>query len=110
MANAWGPVPGWSGEYEWIGLIPFEGLPQSRNPQAGYVVTCNQAVTTPEYPYYINTYFVADARARRVTTRLQALQAGQATVEDMAAIHADRLSLPHRKLCWPGMGIWTVPP
>ena len=94
LANGWAPVPGWTGEYEWTGQIPFEVMPQTRNPPAGYAVTCNQRVTTAEYPYYINTYFVADYRARRITTRLQASSPGTATVEDMAAIHADRMSIP----------------
>ena len=94
VANGWVPVPGWTGEYEWTGQIPFEAMPQTRNPPAGYVVTCNQRVTTADYPYYINTYFVADYRARRVTARLQALQSKRATGEDMAAIHADRVSIP----------------
>ena len=94
LANGWAPVPGWTGEYEWTGQIPFEAMPQTRNPAAGYAVTCNQRVTTADYPYYINTYFVADYRARRITTRLQALPPGTATVEDMAAIHADRVSIP----------------
>jgi penicillin G amidase len=94
LANGWAPVPGWTGEYEWTGQIPFEAMPQTRNPLAGYAVTCNQRVTTAEYPYYINTYAVADYRARRITTRLQSLSPGTGTVEDMAAIHADRVSIP----------------
>jgi penicillin amidase len=94
LANGWAPVPGWSGEYEWTGQIPFEAMPQTRNPSIGYAVTCNQRVTTAEYPYYISTYFVADYRARRITTRLQALPPGTATIEDMAAIHAERVSIP----------------
>jgi len=97
MANAWAPVPGWTGEHEWDGQIPFDELPHARNPEAGFVVTCNNAVTTADYPYYINTYFAADYRARRVTTRLQELPAA-ATVADMASIHADRVSLPARVL------------
>jgi penicillin amidase len=51
-------------------------------------------VTTADYPYYINTYFTADYRARRITARLQACETKPATVDDMAALHADRVSLP----------------
>lgn len=94
LANAWGPVPGWTGEHEWTGQIPFEDMPQIRNPQVGYAVTCNQRVTGADYPYYINTYFVPDHRARRITTRLQALRSQAASVEDMAKVHADRVSIP----------------
>ena len=130
MANAWAAVPGWDGKHEWQGVIPFEDMPQTRNPSVGYVVTCNQGVAPADYPYYINTYFGADTRARRVTARLQELAPGGATVADMAAVHADRLSLPaqtcqHRCWrkrrrpatlwlpkratgCWPGIAAWTA--
>ena len=94
MANAWAAVPGWDGCHEWQRAIPFGDMPQSRNPSAGYVVTCNQGVAPADYPYYINTYFGADTRARRVTARLQELAPGSATVAHMAAVHADRLSIP----------------
>ena len=46
MANAWIPVPGWTGEHEWRGRIPFEEMPSARNPETGFVVTCNNAPTT----------------------------------------------------------------
>ena len=79
-ANAWVPVPGWTGEHEWRGRIGFEELPNARNPAAGFVVTCNNAPTTADYPHYINTFFAPDWRARRITARLGALPAGSATI------------------------------
>ena len=98
MANAWVPVPGWTGEHEWQGQIPFEELPSARNPQAGFVVTCNNAPTTADYPHYINTFFAADWRARRIAARLGEIPPGTAKPADMAAIHADRESIPGRIL------------
>lgn len=94
MANAWCAVPGWTGAHEWNGQIPFAAMPQMRNPPAGFVVTCNNGVTTHDYPYYINTYFAIDYRARRITERLQALRPGSATVDTMGAVHADCVSIP----------------
>ncbi len=94
MANAWIPVPGWTGDHEWRGRIPFEEMPNARNPEAGFVVTCNNAPTTADYPHYINTLFAPDWRARRVSARLAAIPAGAATPKDMASIHADRESIP----------------
>ena len=96
MANAWIPVPGWTGDHEWRGRIPFEEMPNARNPEAGFVVTCNNAPTTADYPHYINTFFAPDWRARRVSARLAALPAGAAKPQDMASIHADRESIPAR--------------
>ena len=98
MANAWTPVPGWTGEHEWRGRIPFEEMPRARNPHPGFIVTCNNAPTTADYPHYINTTFAPDWRARRVTARVTEIPAGTATPADMASIHADRESVPARML------------
>jgi penicillin amidase len=32
------PVPGWNGEYEWTGFVPFEQLPSVYNPPNGFIV------------------------------------------------------------------------
>ena len=92
--NAWTPVAGWEDDYEWQGEIPFDELPAIRNPESGFVVTCNNAPTTADYPHYISTSFAPDWRARRVTTRIEEIAPGSAGVSEMASIHADRLSLP----------------
>lgn len=97
-ANGWRAVPGWTGEHEWQGYIPHEELPRAINPEVGYAVTCNQRVAGYEYPYYVGLRFAAEHRARRVQARVLALGRGQATVEDMAAIHAERVSIPAQVL------------
>ncbi len=33
--DGWMPVPGWTGEYDWTGFIPFSGLPSAVNPRLG---------------------------------------------------------------------------
>jgi len=93
-SNRWRPVPGWDGEHEWQGVIPFEEMPHVRNPEAGYVVTCNQRVAPADYPHYIGTDFAPEYRARRITDRLHAVPNSPATVDDMAAVHAERMSIP----------------
>src|SRR5918912_4184806 len=93
-ANAWLPVPGWTGEHEWQGRIPFEELPRARNPQTGYFATANNRIVADDYPYYVALDWAPPHRAIRVSSRLRDLTG--ATVADMAAIHADRLSLPSR--------------
>jgi len=47
------PVPGWTGEYEWQGYVPFEELPYTINPVEGYIVTANNAVVGEDFPYLI---------------------------------------------------------
>ncbi len=65
------PVPGWTGEYEWEGYIPFEQLPYAFNPDEGYIVTANNPVVGPEYPYLITTDFTYGYRAERIVHLLK---------------------------------------
>ena len=95
MANAWLPVPGWTGDHEWQGFVPFEELVRSRNPDNGYIVTANNRIVGDDYPHYIALNFAPDGyRARRIFERLKGLD--DATVQDMAAIHAEKVSIPGR--------------
>ena len=95
MANAWLPVPGWDGAYEWRGVIPFEEMPAVRDPEGGLVVTANSRVAGADYPHYLGMDFAPDFRTRRLFERLRGCD--QATVADMAAVHADRVSIPARE-------------
>jgi len=95
-ANAWLPVPGWDGAHEWQGVVPFEEMPTQRDPQTGWIASANSRITGPEYGHYLGLDVAPDFRTRRVIARLDPLE--RATPADMAAIHADRTSIPAREL------------
>ena len=65
------PVPGWNGDYDWLGYIPFEELPNSFNPSSGYIVTANNAVVGPDYPYLITEEWNRGFRAQRIVNMLE---------------------------------------
>ena len=90
--NGWLPVPGWTGEHEWKGDIPFEELPVSINPIEGYIATANNRPIGDDYPYYIAIDFTPEFRVKRVTEGLKSLN--RPTAEDMAQVHAQRVSIP----------------
>ena len=90
--NGWLPVPGWTGEYEWQGYIPFDDLPRSLNPDQGYVVTANNKPVGDDYPYYISSEFTPGFRAKRVAHRL--LKLDKPSVDDMPTVHRERVSIP----------------
>jgi penicillin G amidase len=92
MSNAWMPVPGWSGDHEWQGSIPFENLSRLRNPSAGFIVSANNRIPDEKYPYYIALSYAPEYRARRIYERLENLTG--ATMEDMRSIHGDSISIP----------------
>ena len=63
-ANAWLPVPGWTGDYEWTRYVPFEEMPRSRNPDTGFIVTANNRIVNEDYPHYIGLDYDGEHRAR----------------------------------------------
>jgi penicillin G amidase len=96
LHNAWVPVPGWDGEHEWNGLVPFEETPRLRNPENGFIVTANNRIMSAAYPHYLSMDYWPDFRGRRVVERLRDLHG--ATVDDMASIHAERTSILAKQL------------
>ncbi len=85
------PVPGWTGEYEWIGLIPFDDLPQAFNPEQGFIATANNAVVGPEYRYFLSMDWDPGYRARRLVELLQADDT--VSILDMQAFQRDSTPL-----------------
>lgn len=92
------PVPGWTGEYEWTGYVPWERLPQTYNPPEGYIVTSNNKVIGDDYPYMISNSYAAPYRAARVIEMLGSQGKLRFSADDMAAMQADVLALHARKL------------
>ncbi|GHO45249.1 penicillin acylase family protein [Ktedonospora formicarum] len=86
------PSPGWTGEYEWQGYIPFDELPQTFNPEQHFIATANNRVIDDNYPYYISNEWLNGYRAQRIRDLLTS--SGKLTPADMARIQADQYSLP----------------
>src|SRR5579883_2219627 len=60
------PSPGRTGEYAWVGYIPFDELPQTYNPEQHFIVTANNRVVDDNYPYYITNEWLNGYRAQRI--------------------------------------------
>jgi penicillin G amidase len=84
------PVPGWGGEYEWTGYIPFEELPHLYNPPQGYIATANNRVAGEDYPYYLGIDHVAGSRAQRIIELIEAQ--GKIDVATIRRMHFDQVS------------------
>jgi penicillin G amidase len=92
----WLPVPGWSGEYDWTGFIPFAQLPQATNPPTGHFVSANNKIVPDSYAYFLSRDWDLPNRAERITELLAATP--QQSPAASAAIQADTLSLAARLL------------
>ncbi len=86
------PVPGWTGEYEWQGYIPFDELPSVFNPASHFLVTANNKVVGDDYPYLLAYDFAVGHRAQRITALLENKEVLGA--EDFQRIQADTYSIP----------------
>ncbi|MEO3474888.1 penicillin acylase family protein [Roseomonas sp. CAU 1739] len=90
-SNGWLPVPGWTGEHEWNGWIPFESMPQQIDPADGVIVTANNRVVADGGPDYLCTDCHPPNRARRIMALLA--QPATDAAAQSAAIHGDALSV-----------------
>ena len=68
------PVPGWSGEGDWVGDLPFDDHPHVINPGRGFVVTANNRPTaTPAASLLTDQTWAPPYRAGRITELLDSL-------------------------------------
>jgi penicillin amidase len=85
------PRPGWDATFDWEGNIPAENLPRALNPEEGFVVAANQAVTVQGGGPFLAEDFDHGYRSDRIRTLLEeAIAAGEdLTVEAANAIMLD---------------------
>jgi penicillin G amidase len=87
-----------SGSQEWEGYLPISQRPHSLNPTSGFIATANENVTPTEYPHpeALGYEWADPFRGQRIREVLE--QDKKFTVEEMAALQNDNLSLPARRL------------
>lgn len=83
-------LPGWTGEHEWRGLVPFDELPWRLNPPEGYVASANHDVATGACRHYLG----ADWELPHRVDRIRSLLAGGERLEpeDLARLQLDTRS------------------
>ncbi|MFX0065874.1 MAG: penicillin acylase family protein [Candidatus Hermodarchaeota archaeon] len=86
------PAPGWTNEYEWIGEVPFEEMPNTFNPESDYVVTCNHKIIPDDYPHFLGSVWMNGYRARRLVEVLESKE--KVSPEDFKALHLDFTCIP----------------
>jgi penicillin amidase len=86
------PKPGWTGEFEWEGLIPYDELPEVRDPEAGYLVTANNKVVGEDYPHHISSDHLDGYRAARIEELL--LASDKHDLDGFRRMQTDMHSIP----------------
>ncbi|MFW6227019.1 MAG: penicillin acylase family protein [Bacteroidota bacterium] len=83
-------LPGWTDEYDWKGLVPFEELPHEYNPPKGFVASANNKTIDNTYPYHIGKWYSLPHRFNRIEELLTVH--GRLTVENFKQIQTDNYS------------------
>ena len=86
------PKPGWSGEFEWEGTIPYEELPELVDPESGFLITANNRIVGDSYPHHITSDWLDGFRAARIEQLLGASE--KHDLDGFAAMQSDVLSIP----------------
>ena len=86
------PKPGWTGEFEWEGTIPYEELPEVVDPESGFLVTANNRIVGDDYPHHITSDWLDGYRARRIEELLRA--SDEHDLEGFEAMQSDVFSMP----------------
>ena len=94
--DGWLPVPGWTGEYDWTGFVPFAELPQATDPASGHFISANNRIVPGTYPYFLSRDWDLPNRAERIEELLAATPRQSAGAS--GAIQADTLSIMVRRL------------
>jgi penicillin amidase len=90
------PVDGTSGDYDWVGTIPLNHVPQISNPTAGYVFNANNAVVEEQGSDYFGKDWEETYRAQRLQQFFA--RADKFSLPQSAAMQADHVSLAAKDL------------
>ena len=82
------PVPGWTGEWDWTGELPFEQHPRLLDPPQGYIVTANNRQAAGAIADLIGSEWAGGFRAHRIREMIRA--AGRV---DADAVHRMQLDV-----------------
>jgi penicillin amidase len=75
---------------DWTGLIPFDELPVTFNPDCGFIASANNRTIGDKYPYYISSWYDLPYRYEAIVEDITARE--KLGVEDFIAIQSDQTS------------------
>jgi penicillin G amidase len=101
---AWAPVPADDPSFGWSGYVTFDDMPRAANPDGGFLFSANNRILASDSGPYIGLDLASPWRATRIVDTISGLTG--ASIEDMAALHRDVVSLPARRIAG-RLGDWA---
>lgn len=81
------PAPGWTGDHEWQGYLPFGELPHFTDPESGRIVAANNRPAGDDFPHFLGLEFDPGYRAQRIDELLAERE--RYSLRDMEEIQLD---------------------
>jgi penicillin amidase len=85
------PTDGASGATDWTGIVPFEQLPRTLNPEAGFLFNANNAIVSKDRQATFGRDWEESFRARRIRQFMDTVD--KHSIATSAMMQADRVSL-----------------
>lgn len=83
-------LPGWIDDYEWRGMLAFDKLPYSINPEKGFVASSNNRTVGDDYGYHIGSWYALPYRMERINEVLS--EKDEMLVEDFKMLQLNQKS------------------
>ncbi len=64
------PTAGWTGDTDWLGIVPFAELPKLYKPTDGIIVNANNRIVAPDFRHFLGYDWAAPYRAQRIQEML----------------------------------------
>jgi penicillin amidase len=91
------PAAGWDPAFDWSDeLVDIRDLPHAVNPDAGFIATANNRPFGGEGDAFVGYDFIDGYRLARITEKLA--EHDNWTLDDVAALQLDRVSIPWREM------------
>jgi penicillin amidase len=90
------PAPGWDARYDWQGFLDPPLTPREADPVRGWLATANQRIHAPDFEHFLTSEWTLPYRQQRIEQLLERKR--RHTLDDLAAMQADTLSLAARPL------------
>src|SRR5436190_15065591 len=86
------PKPGWTGEFDWDGWVPYDELPRVDDPERGFLITANNRIEPDDFPHHITSDYLDGYRARRIQELIVAQP--EHDLDSFEAMQTDTRSIP----------------
>ncbi len=84
------PVPGWTGDYDWQGFVPYAEIPYDYNPTSGFVASFNNE--PGNVSYHLTNYYLFE-RAMRFQQIMKTRPKQKVSFKELKTMQLDTVSV-----------------